>query len=101
MEQKIKKIVKKTAKIAGVTCIAAGAIAIVTSKAALQAMLKGGEYLKDTVKKIMEEDSAEEAVVEAEGEEMPASTEESVSAEEPVVTEEDFVAEEAPAEENT
>lgn len=83
MKKEIKKIVKKTAKIAGVTCIAAGAVAIVTSKTALQAIVKGGEYLKDAIKKILNEGPKADAV----------------ATEAPVV-EEDSTAEEAPAEEN-
>ena len=44
MKKEIKSILKKTAKIACVTCVAAGAIAFVSSKAALSAILDG----KDT-----------------------------------------------------
>lgn len=53
MKQEIKSIVKKTAKIAGVTCIAAGAVALMTSAAALKALTEGGKYLKNTVEKII------------------------------------------------
>ena len=41
MEKKAIKLVKKTAKLAGVVCVAAGAIALMTSKTALQVMLEG------------------------------------------------------------
>lgn len=56
MNKELKNIVKKTAKIGGVICVAAGAVAIVTSKTALQVILKGGEYFKDAVKKIVNEE---------------------------------------------
>lgn len=69
MNKEIKTIVKKTAKIAGVTCIAAGAVALMTSAAAIKAMTEGARYLKDTVKKIVEEEPCAGAVVE----EVPAA----------------------------
>ena len=87
MEKEIKNIVKKTAKIAGVTCVAMGAVALVTSKAALKAMLKGGEYLKDTVKKIIDEEPEEK-------ENPEETTVEEAAPEEPVAAEEDFAEEE-------
>lgn len=62
MKQEIKSIMKKTAKIAGVTCIAAGAVALMTSAAALKALTEGSKYLKNTVEKIIAGES--ETVVE-------------------------------------
>lgn len=55
MKQKIKSTLKKTAKIAGVTCIAAGAVAIMTSGAALKAIGEGGKYLAKTIRRIAAE----------------------------------------------
>lgn len=79
MNKELRNIVKKSAKIGGVVCVAAGAIAIMTSKTALQVILEGGKYFKDTVKKIIDDDpkvenapnepvemTDEEAVAEAE-----------------------------------
>ena len=60
MNKEIKSIVKKTAKIGAVTCVAAGAVALMTSAAALKALTEGAKYLKDTVKKIIDEDPKEE-----------------------------------------
>ena len=59
MKKEIKSIVKKTAAVAGVTCIAVGAVAVVSSKAALQAMLKGGEYFKNRIEQIISSDADE------------------------------------------
>lgn len=56
--------VKKAAKIAGVTCVAAGAVALVTSGTALKAITEGGKYLADTVKKIVNEETSSEPVSE-------------------------------------
>ena len=53
MKKKVKTLLKKTAAVAGVTCIAAGAVAVVSSKAALQAMLKGSEYFKNRIEEII------------------------------------------------
>lgn len=63
MNRQIKSVLKKTAKIAGVTCIAAGAVAIVTSGTALKAIGEGGKYLVNTVKKIMEEPAVSPAII--------------------------------------
>lgn len=54
MNHDAKKMLKKAAKIAGVTCVAAGAVAVVASGAALKAVTAGGKYLKETVKKILD-----------------------------------------------
>ena len=55
MKKEAKSLVKKTAKIAGVTCVAAGAVALMTTGAALKALTEGARYLKNTVQKIMDE----------------------------------------------
>lgn len=87
MNKDAKRIVKKAAKIGGAACIAAGAIAIVTSKTALQAIWKGGEYLKDTVRKIMDDEPQTEQAAEVLAE--------------PIAAEDDFVEEgSSPEDEN-
>ena len=73
MNKEIKSVVKKTAKIAGVTCIAAGAVALMTSGAALKALTEGTKYLKDTVKKIIDEKPEAEAPAAEEVVESPVS----------------------------
>ena len=55
MKKEIKSALKKTAKIAGVTCLATGAVAVLTSGMALKAICEGGKYLANTVKRIIEE----------------------------------------------
>ena len=79
-------VVKKAAKIAGVTCIAAGAVALMTSAAAIKAMTEGAKYLKDTVKKIVDEEPEAEAAAEetAEAAEEVPAAEEAPAAEETV-----------------
>ena len=64
MNKEIKSIVKKTAKIGAVTCVAAGAVALMTTGAALKALTEGAKYLKDTVKKIVGEEPDVDVVVE-------------------------------------
>lgn len=64
MNKDINNLIKKTAKIAGVTCVAAGAVALMTTGAALKALTTGAQYLKETVQKILE-DPAEEIIVDA------------------------------------
>ena len=66
MNKEAKNLVKKTAKIACVTCIALGGAALVASGAALKALTAGGKYLKDTVKKIIDEEPKKENIIEAE-----------------------------------
>ena len=61
MSKEIKSIVKKTAKVAGVTCIALGGAALIASGAALKALTAGAVYLKDAVRKIVGEDVVVEA----------------------------------------
>ena len=63
MNQEIKTILKKTAKIAGVTCVAAGAVAVMTSGVALKAIAEGGRYLADTVKRIIRDQDTVDAEV--------------------------------------
>ena len=84
MNKEIKSIVKKTAKIGAATCIAAGAVALMTTGAALKALTEGAKYLKDTVKKIIDEEPDVDVVVE----EAPAEDVAEASAAEAVVVEE-------------
>lgn len=53
MNQETRNIVKKTVKIAGVTCIAMGSAALIASGAALKAVTAGARYLKDAIEKIV------------------------------------------------
>ena len=64
MNKKAKNLVKKSAKIAGVTCVAAGAVALMTTGTALKALTEGAKYLKDTVKKIVDEEPKAENIIE-------------------------------------
>lgn len=66
MKKEVVSVIKKSAKVAGVTCIAAGAVALITSGAALKAITEGGKYLAKTVKEIIEEKPEQEKQVEAE-----------------------------------
>lgn len=97
MNQDIESIIKKTVKIAGVTCVAAGAVALVTSAAAVKALAEGGRYLKDTVRKIIDEEpaTADDSVVEA-AEESAAEPVAEQTPEETTVEEEDFAEAEPP-----
>ena len=65
MSKELKSIVKKTAKVAGVTCIALGGAALIASGAALKALTAGAVYLKDAVRKIVGNDTVVEAAAEA------------------------------------
>lgn len=66
-------ILKKTVKIAGVTCFALGGAALIASGAAVKALTEGAKYLKNTVEKIVREaPEAEQIVEEATAEETPA-----------------------------
>lgn len=86
MNKEIGTIVKKTAKIAGVTCVALGGAALVASGAALKAMTEGAKYLKDTIEKIVDDDPKTDAAVqEASAEEVAE-----VPAAEAVAEEADF-----------
>ena len=60
MKKKITSIVKKSAKVGAAVCVAAGAVALMTSGAALKALTEGAKYLKNTVKKIIDEESKSE-----------------------------------------
>ena len=62
MHKEAKSLVKKTAKIAGITCVAAGAVALMTTGAALKALTEGAKYLKNTIKKIIDEPAEAEKV---------------------------------------
>ena len=68
MNKEITTVLKKTVKIAGVTCFALGGAALIAGGAALKALTEGAKYMKDSVKEILNETSGEEAapVVEAE-----------------------------------
>ena len=96
MNSEAKNLVKKTAKIAGVTCIAAGAVALMTTGAALKALTEGAKYLKDTVKKIIDEEPKEETIVEEAA--VVEATPEDFAEEESVVAEETTEAQETVAE---
>lgn len=65
MNQEIKSIVKKTAKIAGVTCFALGGAALIASGAALKALTEGAKYLNDSVQKILADAPEAQTVVDA------------------------------------
>ena len=82
MEQEIKTVLKKTVKIAGVTCFALGSAALVASGAALKALVEGGKYARDSVKKILAEETAGEAAQVAEAGVIPAEEPEDTAAEE-------------------
>jgi hypothetical protein len=82
MEKEIKIVLKKTVKIAGVTCLALGGAALIASGAALKALTEGAKFVKNGIRDIINEKPAEE-------------TAETVEAE--VVTEEEPIADEAPA----
>ena len=87
MKKEITSIVKKSAKVGAAVCVAAGAVALMTSGAALKALTEGAKYLKNTVEKIVRETpEAEQIVEEATVEETPAEA--------PAVT---AVAEEVPS----
>lgn len=77
MSKEIKSIMKKTAKIAGVTCLALGGAALIASGTALKAMTLGARYLKDTIQEIIDEDPGADAAVDEapteEAAEAPAS----------------------------
>ena len=60
MKKKITSIVKKSAKVGAAVCVAAGAVALMTSGAALKALTEGAKHLKNTVKKIIDEESKSE-----------------------------------------
>ena len=79
MNDQILSIFKKSAKIAGVTCLTAGIVAVSTSAAALKAIAESGKYLAKAVKDILEDSPQKEEVVDAEA--VPV-TEETAPAEE-------------------
>ena len=55
MKQEAISLLKKTAKIAGVTCLAAGSVAVLASTAAIHAAAEGFHYLKDRTGEIIKE----------------------------------------------
>lgn len=72
MKKEITSIVKKSAKVGAAVCVAAGAVALMTSGAALKALTEGAKYLKNTVKKILDEESKSETSATEEVVESPA-----------------------------
>jgi len=52
-EKELETMLKQTAKIAGITCLTAGASAVLNSGMALTAMVEGGKYLTNAVKRII------------------------------------------------
>ena len=93
MKKEVMSIVKKSAKVAGVTCVAAGAVALITSGAALKAITEGGKYLAKTVKDILEEKPKQEDIV--------VEAEEATAVEEVTVADGSAPTTEVPAEEAT
>lgn len=73
MNQKITSIVKKSVKVGAAVCVAAGAIALMTSDAALKALTVGGKYLKDAVRKIIGDTPEANVVVVEAVEKMPVA----------------------------
>lgn len=55
MDKKIKSMLKKSGKIAGVTCLALSSATLIASGAAVKALVAGAKYVKDSVKKIIDE----------------------------------------------
>jgi hypothetical protein len=76
MKRKSSNILKKTIKIASVTCFALGGAALIASGAAVKALTEGAKYLKNTVEKIVRETPEAEQIVE----EVPAAVAEEVPA---------------------
>lgn len=74
MNKEIKTIVKKTARVTGVTCLALGGAALIASGAALKALTEGALYLKERIENIVSDRPesrvlADEAPTEAPAEE--------------------------------
>lgn len=71
MKRKNSSILKKAMKISGLTCVTLGGAALIASGAAVKALGEGAKFLKDTVRKIMDEEpesataGSEEAVGQA------------------------------------
>ena len=55
MQKEIKTVLKKTVKIAGVTCLTLSGATLIASGAALKVLTEGAKYVKDSVKKIIDE----------------------------------------------
>lgn len=77
MKKEAIKFVKKTAKTACVLGVAAGAVALMTSKTALKMLLDGQTYVKDALKKFSGKQEHEEPLEEA----AEVSTDEAFAAE--------------------
>lgn len=69
MKYKNSNILKKTIKIAGFTCVALGGTALVASGAALKALTEGAKYMKNTVRKIIEDGTRTEETADVAAEE--------------------------------
>ena len=87
MEQEIKTVLKKSVKIAGVTCLAMGGAALIASGAALKALMEGAKYVKDAVQKIIDEQPGGDTPAEVEAE-VISDGQTAAAAEETAVTEE-------------
>ena len=88
MEKEIKIVLKKTVKIAGVTCLALGGAALIASGAALKGLTEGAKYAVQSIKKIAQEKPEEEPAEADVVEEAASRPEEQTAAEEPAQTEE-------------
>lgn len=55
MDQEIKTVLMKTAKIAGVTCVALGGAALIASGAALKALIEGAKFTRNSINEILDE----------------------------------------------
>ncbi len=87
MKQEKSNILKKTIKIASVTCVALGGAALIASGAALKALTEGTKVLKNTVRKIIKAGADAEAVINAVAAE-EAFVEDAVTVEEFAIAEE-------------
>ena len=72
MQKEIKTVLKKTVKIAGVTCLALSGAALIASGADVKALTEGAKYVKDSFKKIIDEKSDEESAEVVDAEVIPA-----------------------------
>lgn len=84
MKKEATNMALKAAKIAGVTCLALGTAAVITSGAAIKALVEGGKYLADSVKKIIHEEPEAEVQTEEAAEPVRCDSEAEV-AQNPVI----------------
>lgn len=73
-------ILKKSVKVAGVVCVAAGAVALLTSGTAAMAVTEGINHTKNAIKKVLSQEdeklvAAEEACAQQESGEIEAAEE--------------------------